>query len=222
MTTPKVLIFDFDGTIADTQDAFIAIANRLAPQYGYQPLEPEQIDRLRNLRPRAVIKASGLPFYKLPFYLRHVKRELSHEIQNIQPIAGMDEALRDLQARGYRLGIVTSNLPANVKTFLELHQLQDLFEFVRAGIAIFGKSRSLRNTLRDLGLPPIAAVYCGDEVRDIEAARRCGIRVLAVGWGFNSREALLRAQPDALSTEPHELAAAIAQMGHLEFARISS
>ncbi|MEO0947901.1 MAG: HAD-IA family hydrolase [Cyanobacteria bacterium J06641_5] len=225
MTTPQVpqvLIFDFDGTIADTQATFIKIANRLAPDFGYQTLEPEQINRLRNLRPREVIKASGLPFYKVPFFLRRAKRQLSHEIRNIQPIAGMDEALRELHASGYRLGIVTSNLPANVKIFLELHKLQDLFEFVRAGIAIFGKSRSLHGALRELSLPPSAAVYCGDEVRDIEAAHHCGIRVLAVGWGFNSREALLRAQPDAFSTEPRQLAEAIAQMTHQELTGVSS
>jgi len=176
MTIPKALIFDFDGTIADTQGTFIAIANRLAPQFGYQPLEPEQISHLRNLHSREVIRASGLPFYKLPFFLQRAKRELSRDIHTVQPIPGMDAALHELRARGYRLGIVTSNLPANVETFLRLHQLQDLFEFVRAGIALFGKSRSLRRALRDLDLPPCAAVYCGDETRDVEAARRCAIR----------------------------------------------
>lgn len=217
---PKALIFDFDGTIADTQNTFIAIANRLAPQFGYRPLEPEQIDALRNLHSRAVIKASGLPLYKLPFFLHRAKRELRKEIQGVQPIAGMVEALQDLRDGGYRLGIITSNLQENVAFFLEVNQLQHLFEFAYSGITIFGKSRTIRRALRELQLAPTEAIYLGDETRDIEAARRSQVAAVAVGWGFNSRTALLEMEPDALVERPQDISRTIAALRGLESASV--
>ncbi len=212
-TTPKALIFDFDGTLADTQDIFIGIANRLAPQFGYEPLEPEQISALRELHSRAALRASGLPFYKLPFFLHRAKHELHKEIRAVRAFAGMAEALRDLKARGYRLGILTSNLQENVEAFLETEELQDLFEFVRAGITVFGKSRSIRRALRTLDLSPAEVIYLGDETRDIEAAHRSRVWAIAVGWGFNSRSALLKLRPDALVDSPQEIAGKILQLG---------
>lgn len=125
----------------------------------------------------------------------------------------MAEALRDLKARGYRLGILTSNLQENVEAFLETEELQDLFEFVRAGITVFGKSRSIRRALRTLDLSPAEVIYLGDETRDIEAAHRSRVWAIAVGWGFNSRSALLKLRPDALVDSPQEIAGKILQLG---------
>jgi phosphoglycolate phosphatase len=92
----KVIVFDFDGTIADTQAILLEITNRLAPQYGYLPIDPEEVSRLKNLTSREIIKQSKIPRYKIPFLLRKVQQELGKEIERLQPIPGLESCLLEL------------------------------------------------------------------------------------------------------------------------------
>jgi len=210
--TPAAAVFDFDGTIADTQEVLLAIGNRLADEFGYTPIAPEEVAELRDLGSREVLRRVAIPAVKIPFLLRRLRHELNAEATRLQPIAGIATALDDLHDRGYHLGIATSNLEANVRTFLQHHDLGDRFDFVYSGIALFGKDRILRRILRHQQLSADRVAYIGDETRDIEAARRSRVRAVAVSWGFNSAAALARATPDALVTHPNQLAAALADL----------
>lgn len=208
----KVIIFDFDGTIADTFDAVLTITNRLAIELGYKPTSPEDVERLRNLDSREIIKQSGIPFFKLPFLLKRLKVELRQEIQHLKPIAGMQPALRHLRQQGHSLGIVTSNSRENVMAFLETHGLGELFDFTYSGTTLFGKARVIQRLLAQHNLDFRRVIYVGDETRDIEAARNIPIQVIAVSWGFNSKDALARQNPDFLIDRPEDLGVIITEL----------
>ncbi|TVP64920.1 MAG: HAD family hydrolase [Nodularia sp. (in: Bacteria)] len=203
--TQKVIIFDFDGTIADTVDALVTIANRLAVEFGYIQITPEELALLRTFTSREIIKYSGISLFKIPFLLKKVKGELKHKIQEFKPIPGIHEALIELQTQGYRLGIITSNSQENVIAFLENHELDQLFDFIYSGVTIFGKTTIINNVLRQKKLKTQAVIYVGDETRDIEASKKANIKVIAVTWGFNSREALAKQNPNFLINHPSEL-----------------
>lgn len=209
MTT---VILDFDGTIADTFEAMLKITNRLAYEFGYQPLTPEDVHQLRQMSSREIIRRSRISAFRIPALIRRIKAELKEEIHQLHLIDGMNDALRGLTEKGNSLGIVTSNSQDNVHAFLKTHRLHDCFEFIHSGTTIFGKARVIHKILRRRGIPPQTVVYVGDEIRDIEAARKIPIRVVAVSWGFNSRESLSQQQPDMLVDHPHELIEAIAQL----------
>lgn len=66
--TIKVVVFDFDGTIADTHDTFVEIVNRLAKNFGYQPVNEEDLARLKNLSSQEIIKQSQVSPVKIPFF----------------------------------------------------------------------------------------------------------------------------------------------------------
>ncbi|GAB4147072.1 MAG: HAD family hydrolase [Cyanobacteria bacterium J069] len=208
----KTILFDFDGTIADSFDAVLQITNRLALEFGYEPASPSEIKRLKNLSSREIIRQSNIPMFRLPLLLRRLKREMSQEINQLQPIVGIYAALLQLQQQGHRLGIVTSNTADNVAAFLRNHQMESLFDYIQPGVALFGKGRSIRRVARQHQLNPASIVYVGDETRDIEAAKAIAIPVIAVGWGFNSIAALSACNPDALVQQPGELVAAIARL----------
>jgi len=186
--TEKVIIFDFDGTIADTLDAIVNISNRLAADFGYKQTSLEEIAQLKNLNSREIIKQSGISIFKVPFLIRKVKAELNKEIQKLKPIPGIKEALVELKAQGNRVLILTSNSKENVIFFLEENQMQDLFDFIYSGATLFGKSKIINNILKQENLDYEQLFYVGDETRDIEAARRSYIKAIAVSWGFNSKE----------------------------------
>lgn len=203
--TQKVIIFDFDGTIADTVDALVSLANSLATEFGYAQITPEELVILRNLTSREIFKYSGIPLFKIPFLLKKVKRELKNKIPELKPIVGIREALVELKDNGNRLGIITSNSKGNVKQFLEINNLDSLFEFIHTGVTIFGKTTIINNVLRQKQIKTEEVIYVGDETRDIEASKKAHIKVIGVTWGFNSEEALLKQNPDDLIHHPHEL-----------------
>ncbi|HEY9860116.1 MAG TPA: HAD hydrolase-like protein, partial [Candidatus Obscuribacterales bacterium] len=84
----SVIIFDFDGTLADTLEAIVAITNRLALEFGYKTVNSEEVKKLQNLSSQEIIRYSQIPILKLPFLLRRVKGELKQEIHHLRPIHG--------------------------------------------------------------------------------------------------------------------------------------
>ncbi|MCJ8279093.1 MAG: HAD-IA family hydrolase [Rivularia sp. ALOHA_DT_140] len=203
--TQKVIIFDFDGTIADTVDALVNIANSLAVEFSFAPITPEEFLLLKNLTSREIFKYSGIPLFKIPFLLKKVKRELKNKIPELKPIQGIPEALLELQENGSRLGIITSNSKGNVREFLKINNLDNFFEFVHTGVTIFGKTTIINNVLKQRQIKTQDVIYVGDETRDIEASKKAQIKICSVTWGFNSEEALSKENPDFLIHHPREL-----------------
>lgn len=200
-----VIVFDFDGTIADTLDAIVTIANRLAPEFGFTPVSQREVESYRNLNAREVIRRSRIPLVKIPFLIRRVQAELNREIQHLKPIIGVMSVLTTLRQRGHRLGIVTSNSSVNVTTFLKKQGLESMFDFIHSGATLFGKSRIMKQLLAREGLTPGEIIYVGDETRDIDAAQAVKITMISVAWGFNTAETLARHHPDFLIHHPYEL-----------------
>ncbi|MBD2042750.1 HAD-IA family hydrolase [Microcoleus sp. FACHB-672] len=215
--TVKVIVFDFDGTIADTLEALIVVINRLAVEFKYKQASRADIEQLKNLSSREVIKDSGVSIFKVPFLLRKVKLELAHEIPRIHPVPGIKEVLTQLRSQGNKLGIITSNSKPNVMSILQNNEAQDLFEFVYAETTLFGKHRVIKKFLIKEGFTPEEVVYVGDETRDIEAAKKSQIKIIAVTWGFNSKQVLAAQNPDFLIDRPEELIEVIESLKQRDF-----
>lgn len=208
--TAKVILFDFDGTIADTYQAIADITNQLSTEFGYKALNQEELLLIKNLSSREIVKLSEISVFKLPFLVRRIRTELSKEISELNPIEGIDLVLRELKRQGYVLGIVTSNDRANVDIFLRNNRLNRLFSYIYSSTAIFGKHRVIDRAIKENRLRRSDVIYVGDETRDIRSARKSNIPSIAVSWGFNAAEILAKNQPDYLINEPSELLKAIA------------
>jgi phosphoglycolate phosphatase len=201
----KVIIFDFDGTLADTFDVLVSITNRLAIEFGYKPTVREELDRLRNMSSREIVARSGVSLFKIPFLLNRVKEDLRDQIENVNIVPGIKEALTHLKDEGHNLGILTSNSEENVRSVLKQNGMHDLFSFVYSETNLFSKHRILKKFINKNHLRTEEVIYVGDETRDIEASKRIHIKVIAVSWGFNSTEALTHYKPDFLIQQPSEL-----------------
>jgi phosphoglycolate phosphatase len=127
----------------------------------------------------------------------------------VKLFAGVPELLRDLRGRGVRLGVLSSNTEDNIRACLGAAGQADLFEFVVGYSRLFGKARALRRMLRAAGVPAARCLYVGDEVRDLEAARRAGAAFAAVSWGFHAEELLTAHGPTYLVRAPGDLLAVI-------------
>lgn len=199
------MIFDFDGTIGDTFRQGLEILNRMAPEFGYRPLVGDaEVEKARSMTTRQLMRHLGISNRKLPVIAARGVRELRARIGEVQPIAGVPEALRELHAQGRRLGIVTSNSEENVGLFLKNHGLE-IFEFVRSSSRLLGKAREIRAAMKAQKFGPQDVMFVGDETRDIEACKRAGIRCAAVSWGYNSRASLEAQHPHCVFDSPEQL-----------------
>jgi len=205
----QIIIFDFDGTLADTLDAVVRITNRLSGEFGYLPTNPETLAQIQNLSSWQIIQQSGISLFKLPFLLKRVISELNQDLQLIHLFPSIPEILRQLQAQNYPLYIITSNSKINVNIILSRYDLVDSFRNIYSGISLFGKYKIINQLLYREKIKPQQAIYIGDETRDINAAKQSKIKSIAVSWGYNSAEILAQHHPDALISHPSELIAAI-------------
>lgn len=202
----KTLIFDFDGTIADTMQHVFVVYNEVADRYGVPEIAAEEIPRLRSLGPKQAMIEYGVPFWKVPLVVQAVVSGLRERIESLQPFDKMVEALSQLQRSEAHCYLVSSNSTENIAAFLRQHRIE-VFEQLVCGATLFGKAARLRKLLAHEKLCKETTAYIGDEVRDIEAARSAGLRSIAVSWGYSDRAALVRAQPDQLFDTPDELLA---------------
>ena len=208
--TAKVVLFDFDGTIADTYQAIADITNQLSSEFGYKPINSEELLLLKNLSSREIVKQTEISIFKIPFLVKRVRSELGKEIANLKPIKGIEKVLFELKQQGYTLGIVTSNIKDNVDVFLANNELTSVFDYIYSSTSIFGKHRIIDRVIKQHRLRRNDIIYVGDETRDIRSARKSQIGVIAVTWGFNSAEILAEYKPDLLVTNPQELSQSIA------------
>lgn len=204
----KTIIFDFDGTIADTFWLGFEIVNKLADEFGFKKVSKEEAEKYRQKSFSEVMRALGIPRFKLPFIAYRAKKELNKVIDKVKTIDGIIGTLQNLDNLGYEIGIVSSDSQENLDQFLERNDIK-IFDFIQIGRKIFRKDKLLSKIVKKNKLKKNEVVYIGDEVRDIIAARRAGIKIIAVSWGYNAREALEKYKPDLIVDVPEELISAV-------------
>jgi HAD superfamily hydrolase (TIGR01549 family) len=200
----KISAFDFDGTIANTIPITISIIKRFASSDYQKDLDDALIRKLRDKPIPEIFRALNVPIVKLPFIARKIRNEINKEIEHLKPIRGMRNVLAKLKEQGQILGIVSSNSRESIQKFL-LENDMAMFDFVYTNSKVFGKSGSLKKLFREYDCRPEEVVYFGDEIRDIEAAREIGIKIVSVTWGVNSREKLVAYKPDYSVDSPSEI-----------------
>lgn len=204
---PKVIIFDFDGTIADSLETLVNISNRLAVQFGYKQTSLTELAQIQNLTSREIIKQSGISIFKVPFLVKKVKAELSLEIKTLNLFPEMRATLIELDQLGHKLVIISSNSKSNILAFLEHNNLAEIFYYIYSGSTIFGKDKVINKFIRQENIEIKDVIYVGDETRDIESAKKSQVTAIAVSWGFNTKEVLIKQNPDYLIEQPSELIA---------------
>ena len=110
--------FDFDGTLADTMPWFNSVLNTVAEKYGFRQIDATEREQLRHRDPMAILKYLGIPLWKLPAIMTHM-RELMRDIDpSVHLFDGMVDVLATLKAAGLRLAVVSSNSIENVQRVL--------------------------------------------------------------------------------------------------------
>jgi len=201
-----LVLFDFDGTIADTQEVIFAATNALAHEFGFEPIRPDEYPAIRAMSVRdRLAKRLHIHLWNVPKVRRLERRareEYGKRADDLRVFEGVAEAIDRLREQGLRIAMLTSNDAWIVTRTVERAGMT--FDFYETGSRGLGKARALRKAMRKHAVQPADVVYVGDELRDVEACRSAGVRVIGVSWGLNEAGAL-RASGIPVASTPQEL-----------------
>ena len=199
----KYIVFDFDGTLANTFDLIKTIAIDEYSEYDVD------LELFKNEGAKGMLEKLDIPRWKLPGMILNVTTKLRNS-KDIKLFPGIVDLLHTLK-KDYKIGILSSNSKEIINDTLKEYNIENLFEFVYSESSLFGKHVVLKRMCSKQNIDPLEVVYVGDEDRDIIAAKKVKIKIIAVTWGFNSKAKLSKEKPDYLVDLPMQIIEVISQ-----------
>jgi phosphoglycolate phosphatase len=189
----RAVLFDLDGTLIDSLPDLVAAVNRMLGGHGRAALDAEAVKQMVGdgadaLVSRAFAARGGLPGPEVGPYLDAFMADYeprSAETTVLWP--GVAETLAALRARGLTLAVCTNKPSRATAEVLDKMDLARFFEVVVGACdapAIKPDPAHVRVILDRLGVGPTDAVMVGDSRNDIEAARRAGVKSIALSFGY--------------------------------------
>lgn len=194
IVTYTFVIFDFDGTLADSFPWFLQVFDTLAERYRFKRLTEQEGALLRGKSAREIIQYLGIPPWKLPLIARHARMLAKRDRAQITLFPGVDDMLAQLAAAGVRVAVVSSNSEEMVRHVLGPENAARI-TYYACGSSLFGKQAHFRCVLKQSGVRPANALCIGDEIRDYDAATAVGMPFGAVAWGYTTIGALTACAP---------------------------
>lgn len=215
----KAVIFDFDGTIADTFPVVLDIFHRVSRKKTALTSPEALLLRkvaLRQVKGRAILRHAAelkVPWWHVPFIFLLCRLLLDGRMREVQPMPGMYHAVKTLHENGYAIAVASSNSEKNIDVFLRKEHLRSYVSNIAGNVRTSRKGKALRRLKRAEGGRFDSAVLVGDEERDIAAAKEAKLKSVAVTWGYNNTEQLAAGKPDFIVDSPAELLKALERLG---------
>ena len=228
MATARTVVFDLDGTLVDTAPDLVNALNFVLEREGLAPVPLHSARKMigagarrmmeRGLEQEGRAAAADEVTRLTADFIDHYA---AHIADASRPFEGLEGALDDLGARGYRFAVCTNKLEWLSKRLLDQLGLSDRFSAI-CGSDTFGVSKPdpaiLRQTIARAGGQMSSAIMVGDAGPDIGVARRAGIPVIAVGFGY-TEVPIADLKPDRLVDHMRDLPAAVESLMHRQTSR---
>ncbi len=200
------IIFDFDGTIADSAPIIRAIYTQIALKHHLTVMTDEDYEMLRRGSLSAARKWSGVRFWQFPLLVNSARRLMKLESEKVNLFPGVIAMIRELRKHDVALYVLSLNKTETIARVLTRHGLQDDFLILRRHKRSFGSKAAVINGLVKKEHYDKKQVWMiGDEVRDVKAAKKAGVNSIAVAWGFQDVSVLKLHNPTELVSSVREL-----------------
>ncbi len=204
----KLVIFDFDGTLADSYPWFLSIYDSLVERFQLPHLEKTDLEKLRNVEINKLLQDHKISPFKAVMIGGYLKQLMSEQISRVPLVQGMQTVIDALADHGVKMAVVSSNAEVNVRQVLGPNNAARFVDF-ECGVAFLGKTAKFLNILRKTGLKPDQALSIGDEVRDLKSSHQAGVAFGAAAWGYTDLDILRAQAPEELFTHPLQILEAI-------------
>src|SRR5436190_3336535 len=224
MSPPRIVVFDLDGTLVDTAPDLIAALNYVLDREGLPPVPLKSARNMIGAGARKLIER-GLEREGRAMTTDDVSRltkdfigyYAAHIADASRPFEGLEAALDDLEGQGFRFAVCTNKLEWLSKLLLEKLDLSRRFAAI-CGADTFGVSKPdpviLQQTLARAGGQSSGAIMVGDAGPDIGVARRAGIPVIGVEFGYTDVP-IAELKPDRLIGHMRELPGAVGSLSKI-------
>jgi len=197
-----LILFDFDGVIADSMDAYFGAFAEVCTEMGYRRLNSrEAFLKLFEGNPIRQLLWAGFPIFRLRRVLNRFKPRLLEVNKLVRPFEGITEVVSTL-ARRFPVFVITSNVAEIVSAFLKRHGIMGVAGVIGSETHT-SKVKKIRRMLREY--PKYQAYYVSDTKGDLLEARRAGAIPIAVAWGWHSLKKLAEGRPALVVSSPEEL-----------------
>jgi phosphoglycolate phosphatase len=204
----RLAIFDFDGTLADSLDWFRTSFHDVIARFDLTPVTAEELEQMRGLSAREIMARLNVSMWQLPAIVSDMRKRKLAAASETSLFAGIPAMLSDLQRQGIKTAIVSSDSEESVRRVLGPNAAR--ISRFDCSASIFGKHRKFGRVARLLETRPADTICIGDEIRDIEAAKRAGMHSGAVTWGYTLSEALKAKGPTHLFSSIDEMKISLA------------
>ncbi len=211
LPAPKAVLFDLDGTLADTAPDLAAAVNKLRTDRGLAPTPFELLRPLASSGARGLIGIAfgltpadaGFDALRTEFLANYAARIADHTTL----FDGIAELLQAIEARGLCWGVVTNKPARYTDALLPLIGLQEAACSVSGDTTPHPKPHPepLFEACRRLVLQPRDCWYVGDDLRDIEAGRAAGMPTIAAGWGYCGHSEPMAWNADCIAQQPADV-----------------
>jgi phosphoglycolate phosphatase len=218
MILPRTVVFDLDGTLVDTAPDLIAALNYVLDREGMPPLPFESARNMIGAGARKLIER-GLEVDGRVMTVDDLNRltrdfidyYADHIAEASRPFEGLEAALDELAAQGCRFAVCTNKLEWLSKLLLDQLGLSGRFSAI-CGADTFGISKPdpiiLQQTVARAGGSLAATIMVGDAGPDVGVARRAGVPVIGVEFGYTDVP-IAELKPDRLIGHMRDLPAAV-------------
>ena len=198
------IVFNFNGVLVNTKSLAVDLYNQIAEKKGYKQIQPEQIETLSRLSIQNRCKVLGVPLYQMPIIGITIKSRYQDAFSKLDAVDGISKLLLFLKEQDYKIGFITSNSQRATRAFLQHNQI-DCFDFEYYSFNPFTKFRDLDLFVNKYNIKKENLIYVGDELRDIKAGNRAGIKTIGVTWGYDSSSLLQQGNPAYIATKPNDI-----------------
>lgn len=198
------IIFDFDGTLADSNQLLMKAWNTFADKYHYTPVTLDDLTISRNLSIQERARKYRFPMHKLPIILPKFYRFFKDHMEEVQLFNGIKEMLDTLSAKGFTIIILSSNAKENIESLLQREEVTCVSQILTSS-KLFSKDAVLKKFMKKQQVAPEEILYVGDELRDIVACNKVNIPFMWVSWGLDGFELIRKENPKYIVHTPDEL-----------------
>lgn len=192
----KIILFDFDGVIADSYHAAFDVNKMIYPNLTEEEYQKRFSGNINDAvaKADATEKRTGVDFFE-----EYIPRLLESPI-----VPGMREVIESL-VKKYTLIIVSSTITSPISEYLDKHGIASFFTDVMGNDVEASKVKKIHLVFEKYGVSAEDCVFITDTLGDLHEAAEAGVRSIAVTWGYQPKEILARGNPPGLVEQPEGL-----------------